>query len=805
MKAKAWILAALALALAAGTASYGARAVPRGGKPRRAAARGITITPVTRHVGTEGGGWAIKTAGSGTWTASTGASWITLHATSGTAGNPVTYTVAKATTVEARTEDVYVSGNKHTVTQDGYGASISPADAEFGPSGGTGSVSVSAPNGAGWQARANDGWLGVGKTGGTGPGTLSYTVSAFDEVSTRQGTLTVAGNTFTVFQTGRAMKLAEYSASPDYLAHSIQVRVHALASTEWTVASKASWISVKDAGSGKGSGQVTLSIAENPSWKARSGTVSVGTETFTVSQGGRTALVFNISPTTATVGLEGGSGTIAVTATPDLPWSAASQAGWLTLGSGSRQGAGNGTVAYSAAPNPTLQGRTGTITVTPGDTSASAKMLTVTQPAAVPALSAAGYEFEAAGESCEVRVSVPDVVQWQVQNPVGWLKVVGSTSRTGPGTVTLQASPNTTVQPRSGTVTIALQTFQVTQKAMGVEVDYDTKLFGTDGGDDSFSVRTDAQVSWTAVSSDPAFITIYQGVSGTGNGVVRYIVSPYVGDGEARTGTITVGDKAVYISQRGYELSISPNGAKVEGNNGAGEFGVSAGIDDIWRAIVTEPWITIISGYDPVTGSGIVRFSYTDNDTGKTRTGKIIVAGEVYTLEQKARKVEAFPSANSDDEVADALAGAADARLAERLATVAAYDTFRQWVEQSGLDPWVVKMSAHAWPTYLLGAEALFTNEPVIVLDGLSVETGATKAAGRMSMGVSVTVKDGGTAVTVDAGKVAALFVCTDDLGDWTGGSLPTVTRKEGEGATMRFKLSPGGSDAGRAFLRLVE
>ena len=121
-----------------------------------------------------------------------------------------------------------------------------------------------------------------------------------------------------------------------------------------------------------------------------------------------------------------------------------------------------------------------------------------------------------------------------------------------------------------------------------------------------------------------------------------YIVAPYVGNGTARTGWITVGDKKVYITQRAYDLNIEPNGTNVVGNAGAGEFGVSASIGDVWTAIVTEPWITLADGYDAGTGSGVVRFLYTENTTGKTRTGKIIVAGEVYTLTQRARQMVAI-------------------------------------------------------------------------------------------------------------------------------------------------------------------
>jgi hypothetical protein len=615
--------------------------VAKGANPPTAADPNISITPTTRNFGTGGGGAAIITAGSGTWKASVSDPWITLNATSGTVGEPVAYVVGATTNVEARTGYVYVSGYTHTVTQDGFGATISPENGTFERSGGGGVIMVVAPNLMGWKARANVDWLSVKPTSGKGEGTVTYTVAPFNEVNTRQGTLTVAGQTFTVFQYGRRMKISPVKAEYDYLTHVIPITVDALAITTWTVESQNSWISVVDGGRGQGGDLVTVAIAENPSWAARTGTVKIGTETFTVTQKGRTALEFGISPASTTASVEGANGLIAVTATPDLPWSAASQANWLTIYGTTGTGAGNGNVVYSAAPNPTLFERTGKIVVTPGDTKVSAKTHTVTQPAAVSALSGNGYEFAAAGESCEVRVSLSDIVQWQIENKLAWLTVSGSTNRVGPGTVVLQAAPNDSVYPRSGTVTIARRSFKVSQKARGVEVEYETKLFGTDGGSDSISIHPDGQVSWTAVASDKTWITIFQGDSGVGDGEILYIVSPYVGTGEARTGTITVGDKVVYISQRAYDLSINPNGAVVAGNNGAGEFGVSAGITDVWRAIVTEPWITIVEGYEEGTGNGTVRFVYTDNDTGKTRTGKIIVAGEVYTLQQKARELVA--------------------------------------------------------------------------------------------------------------------------------------------------------------------
>ena len=598
----------------------------------------ISITPTTRDFVVGGGGGAIIISGSGTWTAAVSDPWITLNATSGSAGYPVAYTVSANTNVETRVGYVYVSGYTHTVTQAGIGAEVDKTNITVEHQGGNGTVNVTAQKRIVWQARPNVDWISVSPTSGAGEGIVNYQVAPFNEVSTRQGTMTIAGNTLTVFQYGRRMKLESYSEKCDWYAHVIPVTVNALAITEWEVTPNASWISIVDAGNGKGGDLVSIAISENPSYKARTGTVTIGTETFTITQDGRTDLAFSVSPAQSTASVEGAYGLIAVTATPDLPWMAASGANWVTVVSTTASGAGNGNIVYSASPNSTLYDRTGTVTVTPEAASGMiAKTHTVTQPAAVSALSLSGYEFEAAGESCAVEVSVADIVEWKVEESLDWLTVNGSTSRTGPGTVTLQAVANETVYPRSGTVTIARKTFTVTQKARGVAVEYDTKLFGTDGGMESISIHPDGNVGWTAVASDPTWITIFQGNSGTGDGEIMYIISPYLGDGAPRIGTITVGDKVIYITQRAYDLSISPNGKKVAGNNGEDEFGVSASIGDVWNAIVTEPWITIVDGYDAGTGSGTVRFIYTENTTGKTRTGKIIVAGEVYTLEQAAR------------------------------------------------------------------------------------------------------------------------------------------------------------------------
>lgn len=610
----------------------------------------IAITPVNRSMEQTGGTAAINTSGSGTWKASASDNWILLTSSSGAAGYPVGYTVSANNNVEARIGYVYVSGYTHTIIQSGLGATLGSYSAAFETSGGEGSVQVNAPSGKMWHAKSNVDWISVAAPSGYGVQTLSFTVAQYDEVSTRSGTLTVADNTFTVYQTGRRMQLASYSATSDFFADTIKIRINALASTEWNVNVDADWITVMDAGNGIGGDVVQIAIAENPSYNVRSGIVTIGTEQFSITQLGRTALVFKISPTeVSTFGVDGASGErVAVSATPDLMWTATSSADWIEFYSGYSSGSGDGNIMYKVKPNPTLYPRSGAITVTAADGAVATKRLEISQEAATASLTVAEYEFEAAGESLSVGVSTGSIVGWNVINPVDWLSV-SSLSSVGPASITLTASANTSVHPRSGTIQVAGHEFLVSQKGRGVSVSYDvTRVFDTDGKttgesvDNVITVTADADVEWTAVASDPTWIIIYEGMSGKGNGVVKYIVAPYVGSGDIRTGMITIGSEIVYVTQRPYELSIEPNGQWVDGNSGVGEIQVALDIDGVWNAIATEPWVILDTKYNAGTGSGKVLFAYTDNNTGKTRTGKIVIAGEIYTITQTARQLTAI-------------------------------------------------------------------------------------------------------------------------------------------------------------------
>jgi hypothetical protein len=80
--------------------------------------------------------------------------------------------------------------------------SIDPTSSDQDATGGTGNISVSSGSGCSWTSQSNDSWISVTSgSSGSGNGMVGYGVAANGTTSERTGTVTVAGQTFTVRQT----------------------------------------------------------------------------------------------------------------------------------------------------------------------------------------------------------------------------------------------------------------------------------------------------------------------------------------------------------------------------------------------------------------------------------------------------------------------------------------------------------------------------------------------------------------------------------------------------------------------------
>ncbi|HEX8155569.1 MAG TPA: BACON domain-containing protein, partial [Thermoanaerobaculia bacterium] len=224
----------------------------------------------------------------------------------------------------------------------------------------------------------------------------------------------------------------------------------------WNVATTAPWITITSATSGSGNTTVTYSYTANAAGP-RTGDITIGDKSFSVNQD--TGCSYTLSPATATAPATGTSGSFSVQTTAPCPWSAASDAAWLTI-SGSATGQGNATISYNVAPNDSTQ-RTGHIVV-------GGRTFTVTQDAGCTyTLSASSANVAPSGGTVSVNVTTNSACHWSASSSPSWVTITSTNHGPGNGTVTFTVAANTTSFSRVGSLSIAGNAFTVTQAAAG--------------------------------------------------------------------------------------------------------------------------------------------------------------------------------------------------------------------------------------------------------------------------------------------------------------------------------------------------
>jgi len=358
-----------------------------------AAACIYSIAPTAAHYVAAGGPGNISvTAGTGcSWTAVSNDGFVTVNSgTPGTANGTVGYTVAANATTVSRTGTITVAGSTFTITQDGTAPctySIAPTSASFTSLGGTNSIAVTANAGCTWSVSSGATFLTFTPASGSGNGTVLYTVAANTSSLTRTGTIAVAGQTFTVTQTGVACAYAIVPTSATYASPggSGTVAVTATQGCNWTSTSDSPWLVVTSGSAGTGNGSVGYTVGAATNSVTRTGRLTIATKLLIVTQTG-IPCTYSIAPANASFDLLGGIGTITITASDTVcAWTATSGVPWITLSPAS--GSGNGAVNFTVASTSSSATRTGNLTVAgqtfsvtqTGDT--TAPTVTLTAPA----------------------------------------------------------------------------------------------------------------------------------------------------------------------------------------------------------------------------------------------------------------------------------------------------------------------------------------------------------------------------------------------------------------------------------------
>ncbi len=512
--------------------------------------------------------------------------------------------------------------------------SISPASSNFSAAGGNDIINVSLTSGPATCSRtatSNANWITISfGTPGTGNGTVGFTVQANPFIVERSGTISVAGSTFTVTQSAGSCTYSISPSSSNVSANggsgSFNLTVGANTCPWTAVSSSPDWLIITSATSGAGSATIKYTASSNPTTASRSATIATGGQSFTVTQAGLCALTLN--PPSASVASLGATGTIAVQASgSSCAWNAVSNNDWLTL-TGATSGSGNGTVAYTAAPNTTLQDRTGSITI--GNTG-----FTVLQSGSSCnfTLSNRGQSLPSSGGTGSFLVT--SSCPWTPSTNAAWITITSGASTTGSGTVTFLVGGNTGTADRTGVITVGSQSYAIQQTGVACAVVLGTSAFAAPAGgaSASFHVSAGEGCGWTAATTAPWITLAATAVSGEGD--VSITVAPNTTP-QARTATITVANQIFKVTQEAAncDFNIAPAQATFAASGGAGSIRIIGAC--AWSAVAGAGWIALAT---PASGTdnADLRYTIATNTSSDARSSTIRIAGQTVTIVQSGK------------------------------------------------------------------------------------------------------------------------------------------------------------------------
>ncbi len=488
--------------------------------------------------------------------------------------------------------------------------------------GGTGSLAVKTARECQWTAQPEVNWLSItAGTSGQGDGAVQFNATANGDPVARSGGVMVNGQRAQVTQAASECRfeLSDSSASFAQTGGSGSVNVRASSPLcTWTASSSAGWISITSTTNGTGSAAVTFTVAPTTG-APRTGTLRIAGRHFNVTQS--EGCTYSVAPTSYSVGASGGSQAVTVTAGAGCPWTASSDADWITPATPGGTGPGRVTLNVAATTGPT---RSGTVTI-------AGHALAVTQsPGCSFEVAPLTHDADPTGGSRTVNVTAAAGCAWSASSPEPWITITSGASGNGPGSVTFAVAA-ASGPPRSGTLVVANQTVTVTQgNGCAFGISPDTRSVPSSGGSASVAVTGGAGCAWTA-ARNVSWITITSGASGSGNGTVNFTVAAT--SGPSRSGTLTIAGRTFTVNQgQGCTSTLSAESASVHAGGGGGTFDVRTADGCGWTAASSANWLTVTAGANG-NGNGTVRYTAAAN-AGPQRTATITAGGETHTVTQ---------------------------------------------------------------------------------------------------------------------------------------------------------------------------
>lgn len=521
--------------------------------------------------------------------------------------------VLSATGVPARSA---VSGiTKPRIQLDAALSAIGTCTYEVTPSvqfvpfeGGTINVVVSSPSNCSWNVMSSSNFVTVQSPAmSKGNGVISLQVASNNQPEGRFASLTIAGKTIDVGQVGNSSACLDRSISIGqtvtntlssasclfnysglYYTHvyafsgqagtlvSISLRSNSFDSYLRVIGPD--WIQLMEDDNGGGNADSRIPPYSGFVTLPASGTYRIAVTSAAPLQSGsytldlKTPCSYSISGTNSNFSQNGGSGQVTVTTGTGCPWSATSNSSWITVTSGASN-SGSGATTYTVAPNSSFTARTGTITI-------ANQTITITQQAAaIPcSYSVSPLEILRGNFSSleDINITTTSSCSWTAASNASWISLISGSAGSGSATIRISIAANSTGARRTGTLTIASQTVNVTQEAVSCPITLSTSssLFTNTGGTGSVSFTASGGCSWTARSNAP-WVQITSPSNGSGNGSVSYVVASNTSAFD-RTATVEIGGKVLTVRQTPLSSQALIYHGKLRDRVGAGDAALTA-------------------------------------------------------------------------------------------------------------------------------------------------------------------------------------------------------------------------------------
>lgn len=163
---------------------------------------------------TANGGQRVKIYAPSTWSEGSSYSHLDYNTFNNTSNQLMVYAISSGESVHdpgTVTKGILKDLGWNIPSDQSCTYTISPTSQSFTSSGGTGSVSVTASSGScAWNATESLDWVTITSgASGTGSGTVNYSVASNSSASSRTGNITIAGQTFSISQSGISLTIGE--------------------------------------------------------------------------------------------------------------------------------------------------------------------------------------------------------------------------------------------------------------------------------------------------------------------------------------------------------------------------------------------------------------------------------------------------------------------------------------------------------------------------------------------------------------------------------------------------------------------